>query len=125
MDPLTGDELLARIKELSPDLSHRDMARECGYVSPVVPEDGSVPRVRVKAFLQAWLRATGEIQDTQRQRKLSYRTTVLAPGHAVIGRAYLERMGIEPGNQLSITVKRGAITLMPAEAAEDAEAEAA
>jgi hypothetical protein len=57
-DPLTGKELLQKVKDLS-HLSKRETARECGYYS--LTKDGKV-RVNLRDFYDAVLSAKGIVK---------------------------------------------------------------
>lgn len=112
---LKGAELLARLHDLPKNASKTDRARACGYVS--TKADGS-ERVNFTAFYAALLEAQGvrlePAHEGKRGRRLSHVTTVLAQGHAVVGRPYLEAAGIEPGTSLVVKVHRGRVSLVPA-----------
>jgi hypothetical protein len=111
MAQLTGSELLAKVKELG-DVSKSELVRGCGYVSS--KKDGT-ERLNFTAFYEALLEAKGttigEKAKTGPGRKLSYLTTILAKGHAVIGQGYVSQIGGGPDDQLKIEVKRGRIVL--------------
>ena len=106
MAPLSGSELIARIKELS-ELSPREQALACGYVT----ERG---RVKIHAFYQAALEAKG-LGSTARRlgRTPSFTTKVQATGNVLLGRNYVAQVGAEPGTQFAIEVKRNRLVLTP------------
>lgn len=111
MTPLTGPELLAKVKQLG-DVSKSDLVRGCGYVS--VTGSGK-ERLNFTAFYAALLDAKGlSLLPSKKPpgRKLSYRTKVLSTGHVQVGAGYLQSLGIEPGAEFEIKLaKSGAITL--------------
>ena len=117
MTPLTGPELLTKVKQLG-DVSKSDLVRGCGYVS--VTGSGK-ERLNFTAFYAALLDAKGlSILPSKKApgRKLSYRTKVLSTGHVQVGAGYLQSLGIEPGAEFEIKLaKSGAITLTPTEVA--------
>lgn len=45
----------------------------------------------------------GSDETRKRGRALSFKTSVLAQGHAVLGRAYVQQLGGKPGDQLQFT----------------------
>jgi len=45
-------------------------------------------------------------------RKLTYATTVLTTGAILIGKRYVELLGMKPGNKLRILVTQGKISLV-------------
>jgi len=61
--PLTGEELLAKLKELG-ELSRSELCRECGYVYTERREDGT-ERLAFTDFFMAILDAKGETFDNK------------------------------------------------------------
>jgi hypothetical protein len=118
--PLTGAELLAKVKELG-DASKSDLVRACGYVSS--KKDGS-ERLNFTAFYEAMLEAKGvgfgaEAGSPGRPgRKLSYTTKVQFNGNLMVGKAYTALLGLEPGDEFEIKLGRKQIRLIPAGSAD-------
>ena len=100
--PLTGKALLNRTKEL-PDLSRRELARECGYYSTT--KKGDV-RINLAEFYEALLEAKGVVLDTEssqkRGRDATYRVSVQKNGQILIGSAYTKEMNLEPGDVFEV-----------------------
>jgi AbrB family looped-hinge helix DNA binding protein len=101
--PLAGKDLLQKLKEI-PQLSRREKARACGYVSNGA---GKTPRVNIGEFLNAVLAAKGITLEAEsgkdgRGREASYRVSVHKNGQIVIGAAYSTEMGIKPGDEFEI-----------------------
>ena len=101
-EPLTGKALLNRLKELS-HLTKSEKARACGYG---YESKGGRTRTDMSAFMEAILQAEGLKVDPEstsgRGRAPTYRVTVHTSGQIVIGRAYTEMMGLQPGDELEI-----------------------
>ncbi len=110
-EPLIGDQLLDKIKELS-YLSKEQKAIACGYYQ--VNEQGA-KRVNMTRFRQALLAAQGIVLDHRSDRNMSknntYRITVQSNGNVVIGSAYTKMMGLSPGDEFEISVGRDRIRL--------------
>lgn len=103
--PLTGKELLQKVKELS-ELSKRDTAKACGYYSTT--KTGKA-RIDLTGFYDALLAARGislepEKKKDGRGREASYRVGVHKNGQIVIGAAYTQEMGLNPGDEFEIKV---------------------
>ncbi|MCP9891756.1 AbrB family transcriptional regulator [Cyanobium sp. Aljojuca 7D2] len=120
--PLSGSELLAKVKELG-DTSKSDMVRECGYVSS--KKDGS-ERLNFTAFYEALLEAKGlSFGDGAGKgrgkggRKLSYNTRVQFNGNLLIGKAYTALLDLNPGDEFEIKLGRKQIKLIPAGSADE------
>jgi len=107
-EPLTGDALLEKVKTLA-TLSKTQKAKACGYYTVT---KGGVERVNLLQFLQALLEAEGIALDgpaAERERegrRASYRLTVHANGHLVIGSASTQRMGLQPGDTFELVLGR-------------------
>jgi hypothetical protein len=108
---LTGPELLAMVASM-PNASRSELVRAAGYVDP----DG---RRRFGEFYEAMLAAKGQklpgascAGDGRGNRSLSYRTTVLSHGGMLVGKRYVEAMGLEVGDQADIQVKNGKLILV-------------
>lgn len=112
IEALKGEDLLARVRQLPPDASKSDRVRACGYVT--TKADGS-ERLNYTAFYEALLEAQGvqlEPSKGRPGRRLTHLTTVLQAGHAVVGAPYLRAAGIDPGDCLTVKVRRGCVSLV-------------
>lgn len=101
--PLTGKALLQKVKD-SQHLSKKETARECGYYS--VGKDGKI-RTNLSEFYDALLAAKGITLEPEkgkdgRGREATYTVTVHKNGQIVIGAAYTQEMGLEPGDEFQI-----------------------
>lgn len=100
--PLTGKALLNHLKDLS-HLSKSDKAKACGYGYET--KNGKT-RTDMTAFLEAILAAeglrVGAEATSGRGRTPTYRVTVHANGQIVIGKAYTDMMGLQPGDEFEI-----------------------
>ncbi|NJL49707.1 MAG: AbrB family transcriptional regulator [Leptolyngbyaceae cyanobacterium SM2_5_2] len=111
--PLTGQELLQKVKELE-TLSKEDKAKACGYYT--LTKSGS-PRVNMMKFMNALIEAEGIQLDSSQNgngrggRSASYRITVQANGNLLIGSAYTKQMGLRPGDEFEISLGRKHIRL--------------
>ncbi|BAU66726.1 MAG: AbrB family transcriptional regulator [Stanieria sp.] len=118
--PLTGQELLTKVKELG-NLSKEEKARECGYYT--VTKNG-VERVNMMKFLNALIDAEGiELDSTSNGqgrggRSASYRISVQSNHNLLIGSAYTKKMGLKPGDEFEITLGRKHIHLRQLDADE-------
>ncbi len=112
-EPLTGEELIKKVKELG-NLSKEEKARACGYYT--VTKNG-IERVNMMKFLNALIDAEGiELDSTSNGhgrggRSASYRISVQSNGNLLIGSAYTKKMGLEPGDEFEITLGRKHIHL--------------
>ena len=115
--PLTGSELLAKVKELG-DVSKSDLVRSAGYVS--TKKDGT-ERLNFTAFYEALLEAKGvslgegggKAGGGKGGRKLSYVATVQGNGNLLVGKAYTAQLGLQPGDEFEIKLGRKQIKLIP------------
>jgi hypothetical protein len=111
--PLTGQELLQKVKELE-TLSKEDKAKACGYYT--LTKSGA-PRVNMMKFMNALIEAEGIQLDSSQNgngrggRSASYRITVQANGNLLIGSAYTKQMGLKPGDEFEISLGRKHIRL--------------
>lgn len=101
--PLTGKTLLQKVDQLS-HLSRRELARQCGYVTQT--KTGK-QRVNLTGFYDAILAAKGMKLDPsasqdKRGREATYRARVHQNGQLIIGPAYTQRLGAEPGDEFEI-----------------------
>jgi hypothetical protein len=107
MERLTGKALLAHYKAgVEACKLKGTIIAEAGYVKAL--PDGK-ERIEYAKFNAALLASKGlsigRKSAGRRGRDLSYRATVLQPGHAVIGRGYLRQIGAEPDSVLAIEVR--------------------
>ena len=119
--PLTGSDLLAKVKELG-DASKSDLVRAAGYVS--TKKDGS-ERLNFTAFYEALLEAKGvSLGDGggsgkgKGGRRLSYVATVQGNGNLLVGKAYTAMLDLRPGDEFEIKLGRKQIRLIPVGGAE-------
>lgn len=112
-EPLTGEILLAKVKELE-HLGKEEKAKQCGYYT--VTKNG-VERVNMMKFLNALIDAEGiELDGKQNSngrggRSASYRITVQSNGNLLIGSAYTRQMDLKPGDEFEISLGRKHIHL--------------
>ena len=115
---LVGKELLERSKLLSKK-SEEEIARACGYIGP----SGRVLR---KSFYRAYIEAKyGKISRkigagrsgnrSSRGRQAEFKTKVHGNGNLLIGHAYTKKLGLEPGKEYKIDLKKDSkiISLTP------------
>ena len=104
---LEGKELLEKAKLLSKQ-SEDEIAKGCGYVGP----SGRVLR---KSFYRALLEAKGyKLGNAQgrvanrasRGRQAEFKTKVHGNGNLLIGHAYTKKLGLEPGKEFKIDLKK-------------------
>ena len=113
IEPLTGEELLNKVKELE-NHSKEEKAKACGYYT--VTKNG-VERVNMMKFLNALIDAEGiDLDSTSHTngrggRSASYRISVQSNGNLLIGSAYTKQMGLEPGDEFEITLGKKHIHL--------------
>jgi AbrB family looped-hinge helix DNA binding protein len=103
--PLTGKELLQKVKELT-HLNKRDTAKECGYYSTT--KTGKT-RIDLTGFYDALLAARGiSLEPAKKKdgrgREATYRVSVHKNGQIVIGAAYTQEMNLKPGDEFEIKV---------------------
>ena len=114
---LVGKELLEKSKLLSKK-SEDEIARGCGYVGP----SGRVLR---KSFYRALIEAKGYKlsnsgagkagKRSSRGRQAEFKTKVHGNGNLLIGHAYTKKLGLEPGQEYKIDLKKDSkiISLTP------------
>lgn len=114
IQPLTGKELLKKVKKLG-NVSREEKAIECGYYNPT---DNGQKRVSMVKFLNALIEAEGisldndsSIDTKKRGRSALYRINVQSNGNLSIGKAYTEQMGLKPGDQFEVILGRKNIHL--------------
>lgn len=112
-EPLTGEALLVRVKQLE-HLAKEGKAKECGYYT--ITKNG-LERVNMMKFYNALLEAQ-EIEldgkpsgNGRGGRSASYRITVQANGNLLIGAAYTKQMDLRPGDEFEISLGRKHIRL--------------
>ena len=117
-EPLTGQQLLEKVKELG-DKSKEDKAIECGYYTFT---SKGVMRVNMMKFYNALIDAEGGVQLDRKQskngrggRSASYRITVQSNGNLLIGAAYTKQMDLKPGDEFEISLGRKHIHLRQVE----------
>ena len=127
MEPLLGEELIKKVKELG-NLSKDDKAKACGYYTKT---KNGVERVNMMKFLNALIDAEGiQLDSTPNAngrggRSASFRISVQSNGNLLIGSAYTKQMGLKPGDEFEITLGRKHIRLKQMDEEEIAAAEAA
>jgi hypothetical protein len=118
IEPLTGEELLVKVKELG-NLSKEEKARACGYYT--LTKNG-IERVNMMKFLNALINAEGIKLDSNANgtgrggRSASYKISVQSNGNLLIGSAYTSKMGLNPGDEFEITLGRKHIHLKQVDA---------
>ena len=105
---LVGKELLEKSRLLSKK-SEDDIARGCGYVGP----SGRVLR---KSFYKALIEAKGYKLSNKvtgrpgnrssRGRQAQFKTKVHGNGNLLIGHTYTKKLGLEPGQEYKIDLKK-------------------
>ena len=109
---LEGKELLEKSKLLSKQ-SEDEIAKGCGYVRPR-------GRVLRKSFYKALIEAKGyKIGGRQgkngnkasRGRQTEFKTKVHGNGNLLIGHAYTKKLGLEPGQEFKIDLKKESKTI--------------
>ena len=105
---LVGKELLEKSKLLSKK-SEDEIARGCGYIGP----SGRVLR---KSFYRALIEAKGyklgnNVQKrsgkrSSRGRQAEFKTKVHGNGNLLIGHAYTKKLGLQPGQEFKIDIKK-------------------
>ena len=114
---LVGKELLEKSKSLS-NRSEDDIAKGCGYVGPS-------GRVLKKSFYRALVEAKGYKlgnngngrtgNRSSRGRQAEFKTKVHGNGNLLIGHAYTKKLGLVPGQEFKIDIKKDSksINLIP------------
>ncbi|MEA5502687.1 AbrB family transcriptional regulator [Halotia wernerae UHCC 0503] len=118
IEPLVGEELLKKVKELENE-SKEDKAKKCGYYT--VTKNG-IERVNMMKFLNALIDAEGIQLDSAPNangrggRSASYRISVQSNGNLLIGSAYTKQMNLKPGDEFLITLGKKHIRLRQVDA---------
>ncbi|MEH2012413.1 AbrB family transcriptional regulator [Nostoc sp.] len=113
IEPLLGEELLKKVKELESE-SKEDKAKKCGYYT--ITKNG-IERVNMMKFLNALIDAEGIQLDSTPSangrggRSASYRISVQSNGNLLIGSAYTKQMNLKPGDEFLITLGKKHIRL--------------
>jgi AbrB-like transcriptional regulator len=121
IEPLVGEELLQKVKELG-SASKEDKARECGYFTET---KNGVERVNMMKFLNALIDAEGIQLDSKAVgggrggRSASYKITVQSNNNLLIGAAYTKQMGLQEGDVFEISLGRKHIHLKQIDKNED------
>lgn len=116
IEPLVGEELVRKVKELE-DLSKEEKAEACGFYS--INKNG-VKRVNMMKFLNALIDAEGiQLDGTANGkgrggRSASYRIQVQSNGNLLIGSAYTKLLNLKSGDEFEITLGRKHIHLKQA-----------
>ena len=108
---IRGAALLAQLKQLGP-LSKSELVRACGYVSRRA--DGS-EHLHFTDFYEALLEAKGIHFPTGERRRLAYSTHVHFNGNLMVGKAYTEQLGLQPGDRFEIKLDGDGLRLVPVE----------
>ena len=105
---LVGKELLEKSKLLSKK-SEDEIAKGCGYVGPS-------GRVLKKSFYRALIEAKGyKLRNiasgragnrSSRGRQAEFKTKVHGNGNLLIGHAYTKKLGLVPGQEFKIDIKK-------------------
>lgn len=114
-EPLTGEELLRKVKDLD-NMTREEKAKACGYYT--VTQDGT-ERLSMMKFLRALIDAEGINLDGRSKsngngrggRSASYRISVQSNGNLLIGAAYTKQMELQPGDEFEISLGRKHIHL--------------
>ena len=111
---LIGKELLEKSKLLS-NKSEEEIARGCGYIGPS-------GRVLKKSFYRAYIEAkygksskrigaVRSVNRSSRGRQAEFKTKVHGNGNLLIGHAYTKKLGLEPGKEFKIDLKKESKTI--------------
>jgi hypothetical protein len=114
-EPLTGEALLKKVKELD-SLSPDEKAKACGYYT--ITKSGA-ERLSMMKFLKALIEAEGSIKLDNKSkngngrggRSASYKISVQSNGNLLIGAAYTKQMELQPGDEFEISLGRKHIHL--------------
>tara|TARA_Y100001978_G_scaffold181233_1_gene177260 strand:+ start:1419 stop:1775 length:357 start_codon:yes stop_codon:yes gene_type:complete len=106
---LVGKALLEKSKLLSTK-SEEEIARGCGYIS----SNGRVLRKNFyKAYIEAKYGKTAKRNGTTRignraarGRQAEFKTKVHSNGNLLIGHAYTKKLGLIPGQEFKINIKK-------------------
>lgn len=109
---LVGNELIDFVKK-NDTLNRKELAAAAGYVRTT---KSGKEQILTKTFTDALLSAKGTpIQVGKAPGKaVKYITTVHSNGVVLIGKTYVEKFGLNPGDELDILLEDDAIKLVPA-----------
>lgn len=107
---LKGQELLDLKAKMEGDGSGlSEIVEAAGYFT--TKKDGSL-RLNYTAFYRSMLEARGERFDAKGSgRNLAYRAKVNTAGHGIVGKPYIEMLGLAPGDYFAIKVGRKRIVI--------------
>lgn len=111
---LTGAALIEALKAADPHLGQDERIRLCGYTFEREGKERLNRGAFNKALAQAVAPDLAGPSARPRGRSLTYRARVLTDGHAVVGRCYLQQIGVQPGDQIAIATDQHSITLRKA-----------
>lgn len=115
IEPLTGEELIQKVKELDHQLSKEEKAKACGYYTTT---KAGIERVNMMKFLNALIEAEGIDLDSATKtdgrggRSASYRIQVQSNGNLLVGSAYTKALGLQTGDEFEVILGRKHIRLM-------------
>lgn len=109
---LSGPDLLQFV-QANPELSQRQLAKAAGYIRANTKSGRE--QILEKQFYQALLKAKGvDLKPGQPMGKCArYETTVHRSGVVLVGKTYVQRFGLQPGDELEIQLEDDAIRLVP------------
>ena len=109
---LVGNELIEFVKA-NDTLNRKELAAAAGYVRTT--KTGK-EQILTKTFTDALLSAKGTPIQVGRApgKAIKYVTTVHTNGVVLIGKNYVEKFGLNPGDELGIVLEDDAIKLVPA-----------
>ncbi len=120
--PLTGPELLEKVKEMG-NCGKHELAKACGYSTD---KSNGGERTNFNSFYMALLEAKGisigtyaDNAEGARGKTPSFITTVHFNGNLMVGRAYMKQLGYQPGDQFQIKLTKRGIRLIPLNQPED------
>ena len=114
IEPLTGEELTQKVKQLDHQLSKEEKAKACGYYST---NKNGIERVNMMQFLNALIEAEGIDLDSATKtngrggRSASYRISVQSNGNLLVGSAYTKELGLQTGDEFEVILGRKHIRL--------------
>lgn len=111
---LTGEKLLKKVEELK-HLSKAEKAIACGY--SLIDSDG-MRRVKMIEFLNALLDAEGINVDGKQSaggggKPPAFRVRVHKSGNILVSSSYTKKLGLEPGDPVTIELGQQRINLIP------------
>lgn len=109
---LVGNELIDFVRQ-NDTLGRKDLAAAAGYVRTT--KTGKT-QVLLQQFTNALLSAKGTPLQMGKApgKSAKYLTTVHSNGVVLIGKTYIEKFGLNPGDELDIHLDEDAIRLIPA-----------